>query len=107
MFVSERPEFRLPRPHVEKIGVEIKLDLKPMAETPAQIQLKSQDNKGAFYFDNAAGQLQGSEVNQKMQMSVSVQGREATQDVESSVRMEQTRPETGRPEAKKATEKAD
>jgi hypothetical protein len=76
---------------VEKIGVDINVDIKPKPDAPFQASLTSQDNKGSFFFDNKGGYLMGSEITQKMKMALKVQGQEVVQDIESTMTMEQSK----------------
>jgi hypothetical protein len=80
---------------VEKIGVDSKIDIKPDANSPVKVSLKSQESKGTIFFDNTEGFLRGSEINQKMQMNLSVMNQEFTQDSETTVTMALAKPESG------------
>jgi hypothetical protein len=82
---------------VEKVDLATKVDLKPSDNPQVTVKVKSQDNQGAFYFDNADGYLRGSEVNQKMELGLTVMDQELVQNVETSVKMEPTKPEAGSP----------
>jgi hypothetical protein len=80
---------------VEKIGVDSKIEIKPDPNSPATVRLKAQESKGTIFFDNVEGFLRGSEINQKMQMIISVMNQEFTQDSETTVTMGLAKPETG------------
>jgi hypothetical protein len=83
-----------PAGSIENIGVDVKVDLEPKADSPAEIKVKSQEMKGHYKFDNADGILKSSEVVQKMGLLLTVQGQEITQDLESTIKME-LKPEGG------------
>ena len=78
----------------ENIGVDVKVDLEPKADAPADIKLKSQEMKGHYTFDNTDGILKSSNVVQKMGLMLTVQGQEIAQDLESTTKME-LKPEGG------------
>jgi hypothetical protein len=78
---------------VEKIRVDVKVDIKTPPSAQFQAKIKSQDNRGSFAFDNASGSLKWSEITQKIQMAVSAMNQEALQGDERTVRMERTEPE--------------
>lgn len=71
----------------EKIGVKVKMEIQPKPESPFEIKIGSQDVAGGYEFDNKAGVLAASNVQQKVQMLIKVQGMEITQDLENSVSM--------------------
>jgi hypothetical protein len=83
-----------PSGSIENIGVDVKVDLVPKADTPAEIKVKSQEMKGHYTFDNTDGILKSSNVVQKMGLMFTVQGQEIAQDLESTIKME-LKPEGG------------
>jgi Family of unknown function (DUF6263) len=81
-----------PSDALEKIGVDVKMDIKPAANSPFEINIAKQDNKGAFLFDNKNGVLSSSEVGQKIQMKIKVMNQEIVQNIETNVKMGQAKP---------------
>jgi hypothetical protein len=77
---------------VANIGINVKAAIEPKEGSPLEIKVTSQDTKGHYRFDNAAGNLKSSEVNQKMSMKLMAQGQEIAQDLESNVKMELKNP---------------
>jgi hypothetical protein len=73
---------------VENIAIDVKVQMEPKPDSPITIKVTSQDMKGHYRFDNAAGSLKASDVVQKMSMTVTVSGQEIKQDIESTVKME-------------------
>ncbi len=73
---------------VENIGVDVKVKIEPKEGWPFEVKVKSQQAKGHYRFDNAAGYLKASELVQKLSMNVTVQGQEIAQDLETTVKME-------------------
>lgn len=73
---------------VEKIGIDTKVKIEPKEGVPVSIAVKSQDMKGHCRFDNAAGKLNSSDVVQKLAMTVTVQGQEFVQDIETTTKMD-------------------
>jgi hypothetical protein len=73
---------------MENIGVDVKVKIEPKEGSPFDITVKSQDAKGHYHFDNAAGYLKASELVQKLKMTVTVNGQEIGQDLETTVKME-------------------
>jgi len=73
---------------VENIGVDVKVKIEPKEGSPFDMKLKSQQAKGHYRFDNAAGFLKASELVQKLSMTVTAAGQEFTQDLETTVTME-------------------
>jgi hypothetical protein len=61
---------------LEKIGVKTEITIEPIENAAAQfeIKVKSADMKGTLYFDNKAGRLVVSTMNQKMNMEINAMG---------------------------------
>ncbi len=72
---------------LEKIGVEVKLDLKPADNSPVQINIAKQDAKGSFLFDNKDGVLRSSELTQKLQIKTAFMGNGSVVDIETTAKM--------------------
>jgi len=73
---------------VENIGIDVKAQIEPKEGSPIEIKVTSQQTKGHYRFDNSVGNLNSLEVVQKMSMTVTVNGQQFTQDLESTVKME-------------------
>jgi|SRR5579864_1541212 len=72
---------------IEKIDVKITLEVKPAEGGQLQLNVKSQDAKGTFLFDNSKGRLSESSITRKMEMSVTAMGVEQVQTVDSTESM--------------------
>ena len=61
---------------LEKIDVKTEITIEPIEDAAAQfeIKVKSADMKGTMYFDNKAGRLVVSTINQKMNMEINAMG---------------------------------
>ena len=70
---------------LQRVSMKPKLTLQSNENSPAQIKLKSQDNKGSAYFDNAAGRLVETNMIQKLEMGVSIMGMELSQKMDQTV----------------------
>jgi hypothetical protein len=64
---------------LERISQKPKISLSFSPDLPIKVNLKSQDNKGTAYFDNAAGRLVETNMVQKLEMAVSAGGMEIAQ----------------------------
>jgi hypothetical protein len=73
---------------VENIGIDVKVEMEPKAGSPVELKVTSQEMKGHYLFDNAAGVLKSTDVAQKMLMMVTVSGQQFEQNLESTVKME-------------------
>lgn len=71
----------------EKIGVKVKMEIQPKPDSPIEVKIASQDVVGGYDFDNKAGVLASSNVQQKVQMLIKVQGMEIVQNLENAVTM--------------------
>ncbi|MDR3639389.1 MAG: DUF6263 family protein [Isosphaeraceae bacterium] len=72
---------------VEKIGISSKVDLQADPSTPEKPELKSQDCKGALYFDNSAGRMVSSTVSEKSESAVEVMGAKVDLSVDQNTSM--------------------
>jgi hypothetical protein len=70
---------------LQRVSMKPKITLESKENSPAQIKLKSQDNKGTAYFDNAVGRLVETNMAQKLEMTVSVMGMELGQKMDQTV----------------------
>ncbi len=70
-----------------KISAKVEVAIEPKPNAPFEIKIASQDVKGTYDFDNAAGTLKASAVTQKMQLKVNVQNMEIFQNLETNVTM--------------------
>lgn len=77
---------------VERIGVKVEHEIKPKAEAPVQAKILSQDGQGVIDFDAKGGRLAGSKVVLKVKLALSAMGVEATEDNQTTVTMEPTKP---------------
>jgi hypothetical protein len=59
-----------------QIGLNTKVTLEPAADANITVKIKSQEGKGDFTFDAAAGRMVASRVNDQMEMSLSVMGQD-------------------------------
>jgi hypothetical protein len=73
---------------VENIGMDVKAEIEPKEGSPFEIKVTSQQAKGHYRFDNSVGNLKSSELVQKMSMSVTVNGQQFVQDIETTTKME-------------------
>jgi hypothetical protein len=73
----------------DRIGMVVKADIKPSRERPADIKLLSSDGKGEVRFDRKHGILQGSKLDLKMTMQITVNGQAVSADVETSTHMDE------------------
>src|SRR5262249_23942490 len=73
---------------LQRVSMKPKITLESKEKSPAQIKLKSQDNKGTAYFDNAAGRLVETNMTQKLEMAVTVKVMD--QEMELGQKMDQT-----------------
>jgi hypothetical protein len=73
---------------IENIGIDVKLEIEQKEGSPIEMKLTSQDMKGHYQFDNSTGILKSTAVVQKMKMTVTANGQQFAQDIESTVKME-------------------
>jgi hypothetical protein len=74
---------------IENIGLDVKVKIEPKEGVPLEIKVTSQDTKGHFRFDNAAGILKASDLVQKMSMTLTVGGgQQINQDMETTTKFE-------------------
>jgi hypothetical protein len=72
---------------MERIDLDVKIDIQRTPETELDVNLKSQNGKGSFFFDNAAGHIADSAVNEKIEMVFKVMDKEITQGTETTTTM--------------------
>ncbi len=72
---------------VVRIDLDTKIDVQPAADAKIDVKVKSQEGKGSFYFDNAAGRVSDSKVSEKIEMVFTVQNAEITQGNETTTSM--------------------
>jgi len=72
---------------VAKIGVDAKFTLKPAVGQEVPFTIKTQSAKGELTFDNAAGRLTVSSLNEKLEQVGKIQDREFSQMTDSTVGM--------------------
>lgn len=65
---------------VEKISVVSEVAMEPSGESPVEVEITKQDNKGTVYFDNAAGYVSSATMNQTMTMVIQAMGQEINVD---------------------------
>jgi hypothetical protein len=70
---------------VEQFAMKPKMTIEPDPNANMKAKIKSQDNKGAAYFDATAGRLVETEVTQKTEMEVSAGGQDFTQKIDQKV----------------------
>ena len=74
---------------LEKIGIELKMTL-DAGEAPggATIELKDQKASGTIYFDNSAGRITSSAIDQVMTMEIALGGKTVEQTINQKVKIE-------------------
>jgi hypothetical protein len=79
----------------EKIGMALKVSLKPDSDSKLEIKIVKQDGKGSFLFDNTAGYVKRSLVTQKVEMQIKLMNNEVAQNTETSTAMELVKVDQG------------
>jgi hypothetical protein len=74
-------------PARSRITLDTRISLEPAADANLSIQLKSQHEDGEFSFDNKAGRVVASRVNDKVQMAVSAGGQNIEQSTDTVTKM--------------------
>jgi len=74
-------------PNQIKIGLDTKVTLEPAADSNVAVQVKNQKGDGEFSFDNQAGRVRSSHVNDHMEMSITVQGQTLQQTTDTVTSM--------------------
>jgi hypothetical protein len=74
-------------PGLMQITLDTKVTLEPAADANVAVKIKSQEGKGEFSFDPRAGRVVSSRVNDKLQMSLSIMGRDLDQTTETITTM--------------------
>ena len=77
-----------PTSPIENIGIDVKVKIEPKEGVQLEIKVTSQDTKGHYRFDNAAGILRASDMAQKMSMTLTVGGQQINQDMETTTKFE-------------------
>jgi len=72
---------------VDRIDVAVNTDIKNAEGSPYQFKVKSQESKGTCLFDNEKGRLDESTVSQKLELVVTVMGKEILQSQETTSSM--------------------
>jgi hypothetical protein len=70
---------------LEKVSMKPKITIEADPDAPVRYTVKSQDNTGAAYFDNAAGRLVESNMTVKIETIAAFGGREVSQKMEQTV----------------------
>jgi len=86
VYSYQGPEVHDGKP-MERIDLEVKMNIERTADAELDGTLKSQDGKGMFFFDNAAGHIADSSVNEKVSMVFKVMDKEITQGTETTTSM--------------------
>jgi hypothetical protein len=90
MVTDKRYTFEGPDPKAAgllQISLEIKMSLEPAADSNVALKITAHDGKGEFLFDPQAGRIVSSHVDDKMKMSVSVQGQNIEQATDTITKM--------------------
>jgi hypothetical protein len=90
MVMDKRYTFEGPDPKAAgllQISLETKMNLEQAADSNVAVKITSHDGKGEFSFDPMAGHMVSSHVDDKMKMSVSVQGQNIEQSTDTTTRM--------------------
>jgi hypothetical protein len=72
---------------LSKISLNTKVTLEPAADSNVAVKITSQDGKGEFSFDPEAGRVQSSQINDKLQLSLSIQGQTLEQTTDTVTTM--------------------
>lgn len=83
-------------PNQIKIGLDTKVTLEPAADSNVNVQVKNQKGDGEFSFDNHAGRVRSSHVNDHMEMTITVQGQTLQQTTDTVTSMTLTDGATSR-----------
>ena len=70
-----------------KITLDTKVKLEPAADSNVAVKIGSQEGKGEFSFDNKAGRVVSSRVNDKLKMSISINGQDLEQSTDTLTTM--------------------
>lgn len=85
---------------IVRIDLATKLDVHPMPGNNINVEVKTQEGKGSFFFDNAAGRVSDSRVSEKVEMVFKLQNNEFTQGNETTTSMKLAPGEAAGPEKK-------
>ena len=72
---------------MERIDLDVKIELQRTDDTALDVSLKSQDGKGSFFFDNDSGRIVDSAVTEKLEMVFKLMDKEIVQGNETSTTM--------------------
>jgi hypothetical protein len=74
----------------DRIASSVAVDLEPKEGQPFTVKIADQEGKGSFRFDNKAGLLKGSEMNQRLKMEIKAGDQQIVQTVVTTVTMDLT-----------------
>jgi hypothetical protein len=74
-------------PGRDLITLDTKVTLEPAADSNVAVKISSQQGKGEFSFDNKSGRVVSSHVNDKLMMSISVNGQDLEQSTDTVTTM--------------------
>jgi len=74
-------------PGRSKITLDTKVKLEPAADSNVAVKIGSQEGRGEFSFDNTAGRVVSSRVNDKLKMSISINGQDLEQSTDTVTTM--------------------
>jgi hypothetical protein len=77
--------------HLEVIGMEMKTSVEPSSDPNVSLEIKSQDSRGSFSFDPAAGRIVESHVTDQMETTETFMNVELNRSVETSTVMKLVR----------------
>ena len=79
-------------PDRSQITLDTKVTLEPAADSNVAVKISSQQGKGEFSFDNKAGRVVSSRVNDKLKMSISINGQDLEQSTDTITTMTLAKP---------------
>jgi len=68
----------------EKIGLEVKVNLEPDADSKVEAKLGAREGKGTFVFDNKAGRVVRSDVSEKVELNLTVMNNQINRSTETT-----------------------
>jgi hypothetical protein len=74
----------------DRIASRVAVDLEPKEGQPFTVKIADQEGKGSFRFDNKAGLLKGSEMNQTLKMEIKAGDQQLVQTVVTTVALDLT-----------------
>ncbi len=69
---------------IENVGIDVKVQIEPTKGLPVEYKVTSQDSRGHYRFANSVGILRESDMFQKLSTTVTVSGRQITEDRETT-----------------------